>query len=70
MKENWSKIKFGMSQDQVIDILGLPTSRNLIGGYQGTFYYEGHTSEAGVPVTGNISFDSNGQVLVISPPIW
>lgn len=69
VKGNWSRIKTGMSFDQVIQILGRPTKTNMISPDLGTWYYEGYSTEVGAIVSGNIFF-TDRQVLVVNPPIF
>lgn len=69
VKENWLRIKVGMSFDQAVQILGRPTRQDMIGPDQGTWYYEGHLDEAGTTVSGNIFFSSR-KVLLVQPPVY
>lgn len=61
--KNWKLIKHGMSESQVTEILGRPTS---IDGSQ--WYYEGSVVGSG-NVTGNIFWGSH-RVLVVHEPAW
>lgn len=62
-RDNWKRVKAGMSESQVREILGPPTSTS---GAQ--WYYEGDVPGSG-KVTGNI-FWSSHRVLTIDEPVW
>ncbi len=68
-KANWDMIKNGMSENQVIKILGRPTRKEEFISSAFTLYFEGYSDEANAEVTGNIFFNNN-QVNLVSPPVW
>jgi len=66
-KKNWEKIRDGMSESQVISILGEPTSKKDVGSYK-TIFYQGEVSGSGF-VSGNIKFDED-RVWGINIPVF
>ncbi len=64
----WEGIKRGMSESQVVAILGKPTSIDDIGGGYRKLFYRGEVASSGF-VSGNISF-SDDQVYSISKPVF
>jgi hypothetical protein len=69
VRGNWSRIKDGMSFEQVTQILGRPTRTDMAGQDHGTWYYEGYVDRAGAVVSGNIFF-LNRKVLRVNPPVY
>ena len=67
--DNWSKVKKGMSFDQVTQILGEPTKTDMYGTDSGHWYYEGRLKEAGATVSGKIFF-YNRRVMSVEPPVF
>ena len=63
---NWSRIKSGMSEQQVVAILGMPTSRH--GRAVVKLVYEGLISGSGY-VSGNIKLMDN-RVAVVNIPVF
>jgi hypothetical protein len=64
----WEKIKRGMSEPQVVAILGKPTSIDDIGAGHRKLFYRGEVAGSGF-VSGNVSF-SDDQVYFISNPVF
>jgi outer membrane protein assembly factor BamE (lipoprotein component of BamABCDE complex) len=66
-KNNWDKIKNGMSYGQVKKILGKPT-RSTKDMFFATYYYDGKTLQS-EHITGRVSFNE-GQVYLLTEPVF
>ena len=64
---NWDRVQHGMSERQVISILGQPTSVEQFVGYR-TLFYRGEVRSSGF-VSGNIKL-SDDRVLIIEKPVF
>ena len=64
---NWNRIKRGMASQQVIDILGQPTRREVVGSYLDLFY-EGRVSGSGY-LSGNVMLQHN-RVWKVNIPVF
>jgi hypothetical protein len=67
--KNWTRVKDGMTFDQVIQILGNPTKKDMLDSDWGKWYYEGYLAEAGTTVSGYIQF-MNRKVSGVYPPVY
>ena len=65
---NWARILRGMSEKQVVSILGKPTSIKDIGGSYRTLFYQGEVSGSGF-VSGNVKL-SEDRVYSINKPVF
>jgi hypothetical protein len=63
VEANWTNVRTGMSGEQVIAILGEPTSADRSG-----YTYQGEAGDSGV-VRGSVSI-RNGRVDLASPPTF
>jgi len=66
---NWSRVKNGMTFDQVIRILGNPTKKDITNEDFGTWFYEGYIDEARSTVSGNVKF-LDRKVYQVNPPVY
>ncbi len=67
--DSWKRLKRGMSSQQVIGILGLPTRRELLPGTTYlTLFYEGRVSNSG-HVVGKVALSDN-RVYSIEAPVF
>lgn len=57
-KESWRKLKSGMSEGDVEQLLGSPSKINAFGSFS-VWYYENPSGERGL---GRVQFDSKGKV--------
>lgn len=64
---SWGRVKNGMSESQVIAILGPPTSVEAVGGYK-TLFYRGEVSGSG-SVSGNTEL-SQDRVWAVNTPVF
>jgi hypothetical protein len=64
--QNWSRIKVGLTDDEVQSILGKPSSRQYVSEISEAFYYEGFVKEYG-DLTSKILMDG-GKVKSFEPP--
>ena len=62
----WGRVRNGMSEAQVVSILGRPTSVEPIGGGFKTLFYRGEVSGSG-SVSGNVKFNDDRVYMVNSP---
>ena len=67
-KSNWARIRDGMSEKQVISILGKPTSIKDLGGGLRTLFYQGEVSGSGY-VSGNVKL-ADDRVWLINVPVF
>lgn len=63
----WARVKEGMSESQVIAILGRPTSTEEVGPYK-TLFYQGPVSGSG-SVSGNVKLTDN-RVWTTNKPVF
>jgi hypothetical protein len=63
---NWGRVKKGMSSDQVVSLLGRPTSVDNFGTHY-TYFYQGQVTGVG-RVTGLVKLN-NDRVWMIEPPV-
>lgn len=68
--ENWSRVRTGMSPDQVKKILGAPTSTKYLSERMGTWFYEGFLEEANAKVTGSVELGPEGTVYLVRRPVF
>ena len=64
---NWDKVRDGMSERQVIAILGWPTSTDNLGPLR-TLYYRGEVRHSGF-VSGNIKL-TDDRVYLVNKPVF
>jgi hypothetical protein len=64
---SWGRVKIGMSESQVISILGPPTSVETVGGYK-TLFYRGEVSGSG-SVSGNTKLQDD-RVWQVNTPVF
>lgn len=64
---NWARLQRGMSEQQVVAILGSPT-RAVDGSYR-KIYYEGEVAGSGF-VTSYVEFDRDKRLLGVAPPVF
>jgi len=69
-RENWTKLREGMSSEQIIDILGQPTRRKPLGTIEKLFW-EGEVPGSG-RITGNVFLQDNQlqSKYSVSPPAF
>ena len=66
---NWDRVKYGMSESQVVAILGQPTSRESAPAGH-TFYYRGEVPGSGF-VSGNVLIDTVAdRVVGVNKPVF
>ncbi len=65
--KSWGLVKKGMSEAQVISILGPPTSVDAVGGFK-TLFYRGEVSGSG-SVSGNIKLQDD-RVWQVNTPVF
>src|SRR5438034_9453869 len=66
---NWDKVRYGMSERQVISILGQPTSvEEPIRGGLRTLFYRGEVGSSGF-VSGNVQL-SDDRVYLVNKPVF
>jgi len=65
---SWKKIRRGMSEKQVVNILGKPTSIKIIGDDLRTLFYQGEVSSSGY-LSGNVGFIDD-RVYTINKPVF
>jgi hypothetical protein len=65
--ESWARISKGMTEEQVTDVLGQPTSVEAFGRYK-TLFYRGTTAGSG-SVTGHVNL-LDDRVLAVSQPAF
>lgn len=63
---SWSRVKYGMSQSQVVSILGQPTSIEDMGSVR-TLFYRGEVN--GRLVSGNVRL-ADDRALVVNAPVF
>ena len=63
----WGKVKNGMSESQVIHILGPPTDKKV--SYTTTLYYRGEKSGSGF-ISGNVVLNDDDRVIIIHKPVF
>lgn len=64
----WRRLRSGMSERQVIAILGPPTSTETIGGSLRTLFYQGNVGRSGY-VSGNVKLGED-RVYLINIPVF
>lgn len=67
-KNAWDRVKHGMSEAQVVSILGPPTSVNVMGSYR-TLLYRGDVPGSG-SVSGNVMLTGEDRVLYVNTPVF
>lgn len=67
-RNSWGRVKDGMSEAQVVSILGRPTSVKIIGGPFKTLFYSGEVSSSG-SVSGNIQLRDD-RVWQVNTPVF
>lgn len=65
--KNWSRIKLGMSEEQVKSILGPPTDAKRLSRVK-TLYYQGDVRKSGL-VSGNVQFIGD-RVWLVNEPVF
>ncbi|MBI3044198.1 MAG: hypothetical protein HYY78_15365 [Betaproteobacteria bacterium] len=66
-KNSWGRVKDGMSEAQVMSILGRPTSVNTVGGFK-TIFYRGEVAGSG-SVSGNVKLQDD-RVWQVNKPVF
>lgn len=66
-RNSWGRVKNGMSEAQVVSILGRPTSVKTVGGFK-TLFYRGEVSSSG-SVSGNIKLQDD-RVWQVNTPVF
>lgn len=61
----WDRLKSGMSESQVVSVLGQPTSSETLGSFR-TLYYRGEVEGSGF-VSGNVKFSDDRMFLANIP---